>query len=535
VDGNWWRRAALVLVPSFAIGLWAAYQILHYTRHGLYLTPDSASYMGMADNIRHGRGPTVPFSFVWDRYSIADAIRFRGRIPSSHFPPGYSIALTVVAPIAGSLQGAARVINVACVVVNVVLIGLLTAMMTRFRSVIVATIPAAMMIFVSDTRLFVLAAPGWIPSYKTVASEPLFTAFLTGAVIVGGLAISRTGRQARYWLIAATVFTAAALLTRYTGGAAVLALAIALVWFDRVRARADRVRRAAIFTVLSIAPVGAYVIGHAIAGAGGARMLGYHRHGREITDTLELIGRSLFPIEWPAPVLIVLVIALSLVAIAAAVWLPRVAGPWHDDDEGTVLLRLSLLMIPCYIAVIVFTETFLDNAVEIAPRYFVGLRGIAAAAFVAGAYRFASTYVSPKLVAAVLAIGVLFVVRADWRPQNAWWTFVPAHPQTQLGRALTALPKDAVIWTNAPDYVYEQSKRPSLLLPSRLVYLTSEKNADYAKEVNDLTAYLKRRGGYLFYAGSLDPVVGSDELGNELHLEPLATDSTGRLYAVSPR
>jgi hypothetical protein len=242
----------------------------------------------------------------------------------------------------------------------------------------------------------------------------------------------------------------------------------------------------------------------------------------------------MFPLDWPGWVLIILVLALTGLAIAAAVWLPRVPGPWHDDDEGTVLLRLALLFIPCYIAVILITQTFLDNAVEITPRYFVGLRGIAAAAFVASIYRVVSTYVSRKLVAVLLALGLLFVIRADWRPQNVWWSYAPAEHVSEAGRALRALPNDAVIWTNAPDQVYEQSERPSQLLPSRVVYLTFAPNHRYASEVDDLIAELRQHGGYVFYTTALDPVVSAAELGNRVRLQPLSQDATSALYAVPP-
>ena len=89
------RRRLVVLAPAIALAMWAAFQVAHATRHDLSATPDSASYLGTADNLRHGHGPTVPFTFLWDDYSPAEAARDRAHIWSSHFPPAYPASLAV--------------------------------------------------------------------------------------------------------------------------------------------------------------------------------------------------------------------------------------------------------------------------------------------------------------------------------------------------------------------------------------------------------------------------------------------------------
>ena len=60
------RRRLVVLAPAIVLAMWAAFQVGHVTRHDLGTTPDSATYLGTADNLRHGHGPTVPFTFLWD-------------------------------------------------------------------------------------------------------------------------------------------------------------------------------------------------------------------------------------------------------------------------------------------------------------------------------------------------------------------------------------------------------------------------------------------------------------------------------------
>jgi len=53
-------RKVFVLAPTCLLAVWASFQIAYATRHGAHDSPDSASYLGAADNLRRGRGLTVP-------------------------------------------------------------------------------------------------------------------------------------------------------------------------------------------------------------------------------------------------------------------------------------------------------------------------------------------------------------------------------------------------------------------------------------------------------------------------------------------
>jgi 4-amino-4-deoxy-L-arabinose transferase-like glycosyltransferase len=528
------RRRLVVLAPAIALAMWAAFQVAHATRHDLSATPDSASYLGTADNIRHGRGPTVPFTFLWDDYSPDEAVRHRAHIWSSHFPPAYPASLAVASVVAGDSRDAARVVDIICVALNVVLVALLTARMTKYRSAIVATITPAVMLFVTDAVPVPLGGVGWFGSHIAIASEPLFAVLFTATLIVTGTAITAEGRRADLALVGAAALAAMALLTRYNGVAAVITAVISLVWFDGARRLPERLRRSTIFAAAATAPIVVFVLIVAANGGGGARVFAYHNLGDVTRGSLRLIGSSLAPVSWPEAAHIASTLVLVAVTVIAATWLPRVEGFWRHDREGTVLLRCCVLSIPIYIFVIWFARTFLDRGVNVAPRYFVGLRGIWTAVFVAALYRVVSTYVAPLAVAVVLAIAVVLVAHSDWSYTRFWWRTIAPRTTSAVERTIAALPRETLLATSVPERVYLTTARSSVLLPSRVVYLTGKTNHAYAEQVDEFVELLRTRGGYLLWVPPFDPIVTPDELGRRLPLRIVAQGGDETLYRVTP-
>ena len=84
---RWWRRplvtGAALAVIGFALAIVA-------TRHGPRLSPDSITYLSVADHLRHGRGLT---DFTGEPFTV--------------FPPVYPVVLSVF----GSSLTWARLVN----------------------------------------------------------------------------------------------------------------------------------------------------------------------------------------------------------------------------------------------------------------------------------------------------------------------------------------------------------------------------------------------------------------------------------------
>jgi hypothetical protein len=516
------------------LSLWAAFHIGETTRHELFVAPDSASYVGMADNIRRGDGPTVPFTFIWDPYSVEGAYHDLGHAPSSHFPPGYPAVLAALASAAGTTHDAARVLDVICVALNLVLIGLLTAKITRFGSVIVATIPPAMMLFVSDSGALGSEQFGWLPIHQSIASEPLFTVFVTATIFAAGSAMREDQCRSRRMLAITATLAGVACVTRYSGVGLVAAIAMALVCCDPVRSASQGLRRAAIFILVATAPVVVFAVGVAAAGGGGVRLLGVHPEAGFFTGILELIGRSVVPIRWPDAVLAAVAVLLLGLTGAAAIGVLGNFGRSTTNDLDIVLLRCSALAVVSYVGAVWFAQTFLDKGIVPEPRYFVGVRGLWTVAVVVVLFKLGTALARPALVAALLAVAVALVVHADWPLQRQWNHAVPAVSPSTVDRALAAIPHDSLLVTSRPDYVYLTTRRPALLLPARRVYVTGLRNGSFDRDTRELARLLRGRGGYVFYRESIVPVLTESELARAVPLDVIARSSDAVLYVTRP-
>src|SRR5437763_12891630 len=74
-ERNWF-----VLVLG-GIGVVAALVSLFATRRTPGFFPDSAIYVGTADNIRNGHGMTTPFNLIFNPYSPFEAVRLHYEVP----------------------------------------------------------------------------------------------------------------------------------------------------------------------------------------------------------------------------------------------------------------------------------------------------------------------------------------------------------------------------------------------------------------------------------------------------------------------
>ena len=84
------------------------------TRHGVGITPDSVVYLEAAQNLAAGRGLAT----------ADDGAELR---PLTRFPPGYPVAIALVASLGPAFLDAARWLALALLGANVVLVALLIA------------------------------------------------------------------------------------------------------------------------------------------------------------------------------------------------------------------------------------------------------------------------------------------------------------------------------------------------------------------------------------------------------------------------
>ncbi|HEX9765887.1 MAG TPA: phospholipid carrier-dependent glycosyltransferase [Nitriliruptorales bacterium] len=147
---------------------------------------DSAVYLSMADGIRDGSGLVM-----------------HDGAPAVIWPPGYSTVIAAVGWTLGlATETAARVTNALAVGLTVVGVGALTYRFTASR---VAAVLAAWFVALSASSL---------QASMFVMSEPVFAVWYVAA---GACLAGFAHRGRRWWLVAAGLSTAGAVITRYVG------------------------------------------------------------------------------------------------------------------------------------------------------------------------------------------------------------------------------------------------------------------------------------------------------------------------------
>jgi hypothetical protein len=528
------RRQLLVLAPVFALAILASVRVAIVTADNVESGADSAVYLGTANEIRSWHGPTVPSTYWADVYEPHTALGFRGHVPSSHFPPGYPLTLAVVSAATGGTRSAARVVDIACIFVNVVLIGVLTARMTAYRSAFVAALPVVLTVFVPDQTL--LEDAGWLRTHIGILSEPLFMVFATGALLAACTAVGPASRAGRATVVAGAL-ASAAMFTRYVGVAAVFTVAVAialLALHDRIGARAVR---AVIVGICALLPTYLFLFWTAARGTRTSRLFAYHPIGKGAL--IEHLGRFFFPLGWPSALRTAGLTIIAVGVVASLKWsTPRVREFWRDDNRGRAQQIIVLLFIALYIVVVYFTRTFLDVNTPFDARLLAPIRALSYAAVVAVAYRWLAPYARAWVTAALLGILIAGLVYADWETERYWLDFgvEVKHVASTTEQALAALPPDAIIVTNAPEIVYLATGRRSLILPQQFVFLTRKPNPAFELELMEWARLLATRNGYAFFVATplVFGIAKPENLARYTPLELLAESAGQSLYKVLP-
>ena len=530
------RVLATPLLLSVAAMVWVAVT----TGRGLLQGPDSTIYLATADAIRRGRGPSVPFTFYWDHFSPHSAVGLRGRVPSTHFPPGYPYALAAVSLATRRLATAARLLDIVLVGVNVFLVGWLAARLTSYRSAVVAALPAALLLLFPDQTNEHAITIGWLRVHQAVASEPLFITCFTLALVIAPDSIAKDRVRARRAMFLLAALTGAAIATRYAGVALAIALGLVLFSFDPFRRLPYRAFRAASFVAIALAPTFAYFGWAAVHGGGPARTLSFHPTGANPGTIMDWFGRFLFPPLIPTYMRIVALLAV-LAVLCWALSAPRAAetlwGGVRSHDPSLTLAQVVLITLPCYAVVVLAAHAFLDTHVPLDPRLLAPVRGAFLALVFSVAWRMlVVSRTSGRSVSVAIGAVAICAVIAGWPVERGILDSEPPSPLAPTSVQLTAarLPRDALVASNAPDVLWHATGRESIVLPTPRDYLSNEVNPDYDAQVRAMASILVRYHGYIYLTASFTPTAGPTELGRYMTLAALQTRDDEVLYVVKP-
>jgi hypothetical protein len=517
-----------------ALAVWSAAWVLRATSAGIEFNQDAGYYLGVAANLRHGHGPSTPVPKLDDDLTPREQDRLAGHVPSTHFPPGYPVVIAATSIIAGSVRGAARVVDVVLAPVNLVLLALLTLRMTGRRSIAVGLVPPLLIVAIREPVFFDVST-GWWALQLSSNAEPMCTACISGALLLLGRYFS-TASHRRMSLVGAVGLAAFAFATRYVAIAIVIVVAAALVVVNDGDPLRRRIRRAATATFAMVAPLLAFLLWAAASGGGTPRSITYHPQPGTRHALLTQVGGWAFDALLGGNARDLAVIALVLFVAAASVWLARNA-PWREDREGNLLFALTAATVVTYLVVLIITRTWLDISTPINARLLIPVRGLFYVLVVAVAYRVLSVWLRAGVTAAVVIALAAVPVTHEWHSQRGFFAAARAHAlvATALERKAASAPEGTVVAANSPIRLYAGTGRGSITLPVRRNVTSGRANGRFGLEVRELAALLRSRAGYVLVQPGLPssfPAVTISELRQFVPLRLVGREGDEELYAA---
>lgn len=302
------HSAFLLILGLIAAG--AVWVLLYSTPEGLALSDDSIAYIAGARSILAGNA----YREAW----------LASNGPVTHFPPGFSTALTFVGLSGLDPLRGARFTNAVLYGANAFLLGLIGWRMTK--SHIAGIIVAALFtVNASMLRLHVAAMSEPLYIFFTLAAFLTFSQYFGVQEQAPGFDGKLSDSKKNIWLIFTGILTAFAYLTRYAGLALLATFLVALILLhDTWRKRLT----SAVIFILSFLPwaLGWSIRNQLVADNATNRTLAYHPLTAENIETgLYNVSEFLIPVEsWRRTLLNTpnfIVIVLSIIGLSILGWL----------------------------------------------------------------------------------------------------------------------------------------------------------------------------------------------------------------------
>jgi hypothetical protein len=396
--------------------------------------------------------------------------------------------------------------------------------------------------------------------YGYVQSEALFIPLaLASLLFLGRWAASSRPRA----LVAFTALAALASLARMIGvSLALVGVAAVLLWSADRWSR--RLGRAVAVGAGAVGPLLVFVLyENALAGAGNRRPLTFRPPGTyDLRPTLDSLTRWLLPKDpygalssthrWVVG-LVLLAIVLILAALA---WLMRprsrgtddaVAPALADDVEARRLLGVVAMATVAYLLVLLASRTVTDNsaAFQFGGRLLVPALPLAWLLVAGVVSQWAARAWTPQVAHTVvvtagvvgLVLGVAHLARTGdvlgWDGAGVNPTVAPSPTPAIVGR----LTGNGVVFANAPNRIWSATGLHAVTVPARIVALSGDRNRHLARDIAEMRAELRRRGGLVVYLdGNLLTtlhLVPEDELVRRAGLREVERTRDARIYDLA--
>ena len=506
-----WRE----LLPALALALLGVGLVLYLTRDGAGAGGDSAWYIMGAQNLLAGNG--------YARFSGGGELR-----AITGFPPAYSVALAAVSATGIETLEGAQLLNTVLFGANLILTGLLIFKASRSTWATVIGV------------LLVLTSASLIESHSWVMSEPLYIFF---SLLVAHLIALGIPSGSRRLMIAAGVFVAAAILTRYTGFSLLIA-GVLCIGFLGPRVLKWRLASAALFGAVGTVPPAWWLATQASGGGSIAnRQILFHSMNPELVLGYErefvtwAFARQL-PLSWRPRAILAALVALvgPIYFLISRIRQSRLGRP-KANSYGEVLPWFLGIYLLAYVGVLVANSLFLDAATTLgAPARYLAPAYVALVilATVTTTELIRSVQVTKLPAAFAVSLGLLLValhfnqsLGLLGEPGLTLGYAAVGRNSPELVEALRNIDPDQTIISNNPEMAFILADRPAYLLPIRVDAYTQREREDYSQNIASNRKRMES-GAILVIFGNPDE--GALEAMNDLNVTPLQGFNSAMLY-----
>jgi hypothetical protein len=488
---------------------------------GIGVSPDSATYIGVAHSLMSGYGLKVPFGSA-NGPPLA---------PMTVFPPLFPVLLGLLGIIGTDPLHGATWINGSLFAANTLMVALV------LRKCGGSTWIQAL------GSLFILTSVDMLIIHSMVWTEPLFLF----SSLLGIFLLAAYIEEGRYpLLLASSTVIAGASLVRYAGVVWALAGSIGIVLFSE-GTRSRRMRDAAAFAGLSVLPMAAWVVRNVyVTGNAAGRNIAFHPiTSAAMGEAVATLSAWLLPGEVPVVlgrltrVLEVSVVVLTAMSLfRGKVQLTRDGS---SQPHPSKIPPLLFIFVVCYAALLLVSISFVDLQTPLDSR-------ILSPVFVSGlivtlclACRVSS---SGGRMGALKAVGVLLAITlacaycvsaANWigKTRREGLGFSAKRWRgLEILRRSEEVARNVRVYSNGPDALYVLSRRVAFRIPAKTDPTSGLENERYESEMAKMERDLEQ-GAVIIYLSEISwrwYLPPENELKAVLPLRIRAASAGGTIY-----
>jgi hypothetical protein len=489
------------------LGLVAGITLFHFMHLGPGVSPDSVTYFQTAESLRKGQGFTA--------YGE----------PMTNFPPFYSAILALAGLLPFKILSISRLVQASIFGMNVIVFTYAVWIATC-RNTYAAL--AAGVLFVSINNVVRVHSYAW--------SEGLFLFIgLSGYIILAYFLVMNN----RQLLVAASVFVALAVLTRYAGLALVPPV-IFILLLRRGTSFRNKLIDSSLFAAISCGPLAAWIVRNLlVAGSGTNRTAAFHIIEKEkLIQFAKTVFRFFIPSSSPSFEPFFMIIFMLLVfALIAFFFHSHSADVPHP--VGYYLIQILAIFAPVYFVFLILSISMFDALTALDYRlvfpFNVFLLLILIAVF--------TNLISPRkrlfdaalLVSVLLLTGIQVPISSRYLQdlqedgvgyQSKRWR------SSQTISFLHTLPKTSKIYTNGRDVIAYRTELESKFIPPQYSPTSLIENDSFPAQLELLCQDLKQPETMLVYFinSSRKFLPSYQIIETHCDVQPAVVFNDGRIY-----